>query len=195
MKRPIFPAIRLKIWLCLLWACIAQNIASAQNGITVYSDTVSVLEDVADDSTWNSPTSVCSHAFSLLEDMEDEGIMDFLSGLLGIGGVFLIVSTVILFLIPVLLVFSAGYLIYRFLREKSRRIERAAFDPEKRAVDEDRRNQLLRQSAIKNACWGVGLIVIERIIDFTDLLYVVGVAMLCIAATDWLTTLVKKKKE
>jgi hypothetical protein len=54
---------------------------------------------------------------------------------------------------------------------------------------------LLKQSAIKNACWGVGLIVIEWIIDFTDLLYVVGVVMLCIAANDWLTTLIKKKKE
>ena len=41
---------------------------------------------------------------------------------------------------------------------------------------------------------GVGLIVIEWIIDFTDLLYVVGVVMLCIAANDWLTTLIKKKK-
>lgn len=75
------------------------------------------------------------------------------------------------------------------------RIERSAYDPEKRMVDDDRRNQLLKQSAIKNACWGVGLIVIEWIIDFTDLLYVVGVVMLCIAANDWLTTLIKKKKE
>ena len=101
----------------------------------------------------------------------------------------------ILFLIPVLLVLLAVYLIYRSHREKNMRIERSAYDPEKRTVDEDRRNQLLKQSAIKNACWGVGLIVIEWIIDFTDLLYVVGVVMLCIAANDWLTTLIKKKKE
>ena len=76
MKRPIFPVIRLKIWLCLLWACLAQNIAWAQNGITVYSDTVSALEDVADDSTWNTPPSVYSHTFSLMEDLGNEGILD-----------------------------------------------------------------------------------------------------------------------
>ena len=192
MKRPIFPVIRLKIWLCLLWACLAQNIAWAQNGITVYSDTVSALEDVADDSTWNTPPSVYSHTFSLMEDLGNEGILDFMSGLLGIGGVLLTVLTVILFLIPVLLVLLVVYLIYRSHREKNMRIERSAYDPEKRMVDDDRRNQLLKQSAIKNACWGVGLIVIEWIIDFTDLLYVVGVVMLCIAANDWLTTLIKK---
>ena len=93
MKRPIFPVIRLKIWLCLLWACLSQNITLAQNGITVYSDTVSALEDVADDSTWNAPPSVYSHTFSLMEDLGNEGILDFLSGLLGIGGVLLTVLT------------------------------------------------------------------------------------------------------
>ena len=194
-ETPYISVIRLKIWLCLLWACLAQNIAWAQNGITVYSDTVSALEDVADDSTWNTPPSVYSHTFSLMEDLGNEGILDFMSGLLGIGGVLLTVLTVILFLIPVLLVLLVVYLIYRSHREKNMRIERSAYDPEKRMVDDDRRNQLLKQSAIKNACWGVGLIVIEWIIDFTDLLYVVGVVMLCIAANDWLTTLIKKKKE
>jgi hypothetical protein len=122
MKRPIFPVIRLKIWLCLLWACLSQNITLAQNGITVYSDTVSALEDVADDSTWNAPPSVYSHTFSLTEDLGNEGILDFLSGLLGIGGVLLTVLTVILFLIPVLLVLLAVYLIYRSHREKNMRI-------------------------------------------------------------------------
>ena len=70
MKRPIFPV----IWLCLLWACLAQNIVLAQNGITVYSDTVSALEDVADDSTWSSPPSVYSHTFSLMDDLGNEGV-------------------------------------------------------------------------------------------------------------------------
>lgn len=195
MKRPIFPVIRLKIWLCLLWACLAQNIAWAQNGITVYSDTVSALEDVADDSTWSSPPSVYSHTFSLMDDLGNEGVLDFLSGLLGIGGVLFTILTVILFLIPALLVLLAVYLIYRSHREKNRRIERAAYDPERRTIDEDTRNQMLKQSAIKNACWGVGLIVVEWIIDFTDLLFVVGVVMLCIAANDWLTTLINKKKK
>ena len=121
--------------------------------------------------------------------------MDFLSGLLGIGGVLFTILTVILFLIPALLVLLAVYLIYRSHREKNRRIERAAYDPERRTIDEDTRNQMLKQSAIKNACWGVGLIVVEWIIDFTDLLFVVGVVMLCIAANDWLTTLINKKKK
>lgn len=107
MKRPIFPV----IWLCLLWACLAQNIVLAQNGITVYSDTVSALEDVADDSTWSSPPSVYSHTFSLMDDLGNEGVLDFLSGLLGIGGVLFTILTVILFLIPALLVLLAVYLI------------------------------------------------------------------------------------
>ena len=191
MNRPIFPV----IWLCLFWACLAQNIVLAQNGITVYSDTVSALVDVADDSTWSSPPSVYSHTFSLMDDLGNEGVLDFLSGLLGIGGVLFTILTVILFLIPALLVLLAVYLIYRSHREKNRRIERAAYDPERRTIDEDTRNQMLKQSAIKNACWGVGLIVVEWIIDFTDLLFVVGVVMLCIAANDWLTTLINKKKK
>ncbi len=185
----MFPVIRL----CLLWVCLAQNIALAQNGITVYSDTVSDLEDAAGDSTWVTPPSAYSHTFSFMEDLGGEEIPDFLSGLFGIGGTLLVILTVILLLLPFLLVFLAVYLIYRSRRERNRRIERAAYDPEKRTVDEGTRNQLLRQSAVRNVCWGAGLIAVEWIVDFTDLLYVAGAAMLCIAAGDWTATLIKKK--
>lgn len=196
MKRPASPVLWPKIWFCLLWACLARNIVLAQNGITVYSDTVSALEDVADDSAWSSPQPVRSRTYSLMEDPGDNGLPGFLSGLLGTGGgMFLSALAVLLFLIPVLLVLLAAYLIYRSHQEKNRRIERAAYDPEKRTIDENARNRLLKQSAVKNACWGVGLVVAEWIIGFTDLLYVAGVAMLCIAANDWLTALIKKEKE
>ena len=107
----------------------------------------------------------------------------------------LTVLTVILFLIPVLLVLLVVYVIYRSHREKNMRIERSAYDPEKRMVDDDRRNQLLKQSAIKNACWGVGLIVIEWIIGYAAKLYVVGLVLLCIAASAWLASSIKRKKE
>ncbi len=194
MKCPIFPALWPKVWLCLLWAVLECDAARAQNGVTVYSDTVSVLEDVAGDSAWNSSPSVYSRTFSLMGNPEDEGFLDFLSGFLGVGGVLLAIFTVILFLLPVLLAALAVWLIYRSRRKRNARIERIAFDPEKRTVDEDMKNRLLKQSAIKNACWGVGLIVVGLIVDFTVLLHVAGVVMLCMATGDWLATLVKKKE-
>ena len=70
-----------------------------------------------------------------------------------------------------------------------------SYDPERKTVDENLRNRLLQESAIKYACWGVGLIAVEWIIDLTSLLHVAGVVLLCIAAGDWLTALVSKKKE
>ena len=41
----------------------------------------------------------------------------------------------------------------------------------------------------------MGLIAVEWIIDLTSLLHVAGVVLLCIAAGDWLTALVSKKKK
>lgn len=192
MKRPIFFP---QAWLCLLWICLIHNAALAQNGITVYSDTVSALEDAVDDSTYSTPPATYSHTFSLMEEFGHEEILDLLSGFFGIGGVLLIILAFITFLIPVFLVLLAVYLIFRSHRENNRRIEQAAYDPGSRTIDEDAKNRMLKQSAVKNACWGIAIIVIECIIDFTDLLHVVGIAMLCMAASDWLTTLIRKKKE
>ena len=101
----------------------------------------------------------------------------------------------VFFLLPLLVVGLAIYLIYRSNREKKRRIEEMSYDPERKTVDENLRNRLLQESAIKYACWGVGVILTEWIIGLTSLLYVIGVALLCIAAGNWLNSRIGRKKE
>ena len=174
-------------------ACVLQIICHAQ-GITGYSDTTAVLEDAATDTAWNQPASSVPSGFLTEELIGNDGILDLLSGMIGLTGVFLILFAVLIFLFPLLVVGLIIYLIYRSNREKKREIERRAYNPERKATDEDTRDRLLKQAAVKYACWGVGCIVVEWIIQLTSLLHVVGVILLCIAAGDWLTAQIGRKK-
>ncbi len=195
MKQHIYHFLHKAACLALLWVCLAPAMGHAQGGITVYSDTVSVLEDAADDSVRQSPAVVPgAHVFSH-DVFDDGGVFDFLSGIMGMTGILLILASIVAFLLPLLAVALIAYLIYRSSRNKRMEIEREAYDPARKTVDEEKRSRLLKQSAIKYACWGVGLIAVEWIIDLTSLLHVAGVVLLCIAAGDWLTALVSKKKE
>ena len=182
MKQHIYHFLHKAACLALLWVCLTPAMGHAQGGITVYSDTVSVLEDAADDSVRQSPAVVPGAHFFSHDVFDDGGVFDFLSGIMGMTGMLLILA-------------SIAYLIYRSSRNKRMEIEREAYDPTHKTVDEEKRSRLLKQSAIKYACWGVGLIAVEWIIDLTSLLHVAGVVLLCIAAGDWLTALVSKKKE
>ena len=49
MKQHIYHFLHKAACLALLWVCLTPAMGHAQGGITVYSDTVSVLEDAADD--------------------------------------------------------------------------------------------------------------------------------------------------
>lgn len=195
MKQYIYHVLQKAACLVLLWVCLAPAMGHVQGGITVYSDTVSVLEDAADNSVQQSPTDTTGAHFFFHEVFDHGGIFDFMSGVLGMTGILLILSTIVAFLLPLLAVILVAYLIYRSTRNKRMEIERKAYDPVRKVVDEEKRNQLLKQSAIKYACWGAGLIAVEWIIDLTSLLHVAGVVLLCIAAGDWLTAIVSKKKE
>ena len=66
MKQHIYHFLHKAACLALLWVCLTPAMGHAQGGITVYSDTVSVLEDAADDSVRQSPAVVPgAHFFSV----------------------------------------------------------------------------------------------------------------------------------
>lgn len=181
-----------RAWLCLFMACALQVTAYAQ-GITAYSDTTAVLEDAATDTAWNQPAPFVR--LPLEDFFGNDGFLDLIAGMLGLTGFFLILFATLAFLLPLLAVGLVIYLIYRSNRKKKQDIERQAYDPERKTVDEETRNGLLQQAAIRYACWGVGCIAVEWILHLTSLLHVAGVVLLCIAAADWLTALTGKRKK
>lgn len=183
------------IWFGLLLAILLPTRACAQDSITAYSDTVSVLEDAVADSTRHLPAPAPWQAIPIDHLFESIALPDFLSSIFGLTGMLLALCILVFFLLPLLVVGLAIYLIYRSNREKKRRIEEMSYDPERKTVDEHLRNRLLQESAIKYACWGVGVILTEWIIGLTSLLYVIGVALLCIAAGNWLNSRIGRKKE
>lgn len=190
------PTARIIRWtgLFLFLICALATTAHAQ-GITVYSDTTSVLEDAATDTAQTSTAPFVSYSFPADEFFENNGWLDFLTDVAGATGILLFLFTIFMFLLPLVAIGLILYLIYRSSRNRKRNIEQMAYDPERKTVDEDKRNRLLKQSAIRYACWGIGMMAVEWIINFSRLLYVAGVILLCIAAGDWLSTLVTKKKD
>ncbi len=199
MKHRISCLVKQTAWhrllgLCLLY-CLVFTPAGicAQNGITVYSDTVSVLEDAEDDDAWDSSIPVGNGTFIPDVDFDEEGMLGLLAGILGVTGFALVIIIILAFLVPVLVMILIVSLIYRSGRMKRQHIEHTATDPENGEVNEDIKNRLLRQTAIRYACGGAGLIAIEYVVQLTFLLYVAGITLLCLAASNWLTTLVGKK--
>ena len=197
MLHPILPFRSfLSRWLCIfLTACCIAEGLHAQSGITVYSDTISVLEDAAADTTWNSPAQTLPPNFPFDNFFGNEGFSDFFSGIMGfmgLTGIMLILVAIFFSLLPLLVIGLIVYLIIRSSREKRQRIEREAYDPAHKTVDENTKSRLLKQSAIRNACWGTGIIITEWIIGLTSWLHVIGVVLLCIAAGDWLNSRLEK---
>lgn len=200
MPHPIFlPRKFLFEWLCIfLAACCMTGELHAQSGITVYSDTVSVLEDATTDSTWTAPSPALPANFPLNDLFGNDGFSDFFSGIMGfmgLTGIMLILVAIFFSFLPLLAIGLIIYLIIRSNREKRQRIDREAYDPERKIVDENVKNRLLKQSAIRHACWGTGIIITEWIIGLTSWLHVIGVVLLCIAAGDWLNSRIGKRKQ
>ena len=193
MKRFLSSHIWLKAWGFLLCTCAMPAIVRAQTGITMYSDTTSVLEDAPADTTWSNGVSSTMGSFHFQGDFFPEGVFDFLTGMWGMTGIMLIFAAIVVFILPLLVIALVIYLIYRNNRMKLRNIEKETYDPVRHTVDEERKEQLLKQAAIKHACWGIGLIATECIIQITALLHVVGVALLCIALYNWLTARIGNK--
>ena len=186
------PAWRKKATLLSLLFIILQTV-QAQDSIVAYSDTVSILADVADDSLWNQSAVPPFSGFDDWEITEDNGMLDFMAHVFGLTGGILLLLTILIFLFPILVIALIIYLIYRLNRGKKRNDAPAGTGTA--PLDEATRNTLRRQSAIRNACWGVGLIVMEWAVGLTSLLYVGGIILLCIAAGDWLSTLIRKKND
>ncbi|MCD8318571.1 MAG: hypothetical protein LUC45_06945 [Paraprevotella sp.] len=189
-------SICLGLLLCLLAVFLRPTVIRAQNGITVYSDTVSALEDTPDDSVWDhSGNSAASPSTPLPDDWEDNGFFDFMSHVLGLTGFVLILVAIGIFLFPLIAIGVIIYLIYRLNQEKRRNEEGGRSTARPQAMDEATQVMQLKQLPIRRACWGVGLIVVERIADITFLLYLVGVVLLCMAAGNLLTALTHKKQD
>ena len=194
MKQPVHIHNGLRLVLAALFLSVLLQAAGAQNGIVAYSDTLSVLEDATDDSlqgTTASPPS--SSGFFWADSMDNSGIPDFFSHFFELTGGLMILLAIVVFLFPFLAIGLIVYLIYRLNREKSRNAARAF--PTGTPPDSAEREAQLKRSAIRHACWGVGLIAIEGVAHISSLLNVAGIILLCIAAGDWLTSFIRKKKD
>lgn len=159
-----------------------------QDSIIVFSDTSSTLcpESLSADSLWTPPATpqVSPHIFEWAEEIQGEGLLDFFLHMMGISGVLFILVFIFQLLIPVI---GIALLIFFLCRKSRKKTETSTTC---RATDE--RTHLLKK-AIRRGAWGVGLILVESIFQFTSLLYLAGIILLCMAATNWLYTRIHKK--
>lgn len=170
--------------LCLLCAPAVM----AQDSLVVYSDTSDVA--YATDSLITIDTMIPDSTVWLPSiDGSDHGF-GFLSWMAGLTGVLFVLMLLLIIGLPIAVVALIIYLIYRLRRERQLRRELAG-----RQAGENGTAIYIdhRQRAIERACWGVGLIAVEYIIDFSTLLYIGGVILLCMALSDLLKWLTRNK--
>ncbi len=177
---------------CLLVLCCLSMNGYAQADFTVYSDTVSILQDSVQDSLWNQMQPNYRQEFDLTDDMGIESIFEFMSQMLGMTGFIFVLVMLLLLGFPLIAIGLIIYLVYRLNREKNRHREQMQGTGAV-MMDEATTDALNKQKAIRRACWGIGLIAVEWIAGITILLYIAGVILLCAGAVNWLTTLIHKK--
>lgn len=171
----------------LAFTCLTG--VTGQDSIVAYSDTTSVLQDAVDDSIYDSSSTSTWPDDYFPDDIVDHDMFDFLSHIMGLTGIIAILVSMIIFLFPLIAIGVIIYLIYRLNREKQRNAEHfTASDP----GDEFARAIRYKETAIRRACWGTGLILVEWIADMTDLLYIIGIVLLCMAAFSWMSAQIRK---
>lgn len=192
MKNPLSTVCWHRILWIFLFVFTMQETPRAQDSLVAYSDTLSALEDTAEDSLWNSSThQVFGPDF--WEETDIEGLTDFTFQFFKYGGFLLVLLSIIIFLLPLIVIVLIIYLIYRQNRKIQWEKTDARPSPLTTPEDIETRNILRKQAAIRQGCWGVGLIVVEWIAGITIWCYVAGVILLCIAAANWLNAQLHKK--
>lgn len=180
----------LRAFAALLFLLASVTGVAAQDSIVAYSDTTSALQDpLQDDSIWTTSSSPLWPDEDLPDGFDEQDIFDLMSGLLGLTGIFAIVIGAIILLSPLLAIGLIVYLVYRLNREKQRNREPV---PPASSGTEAERIIRYKETAIRRACWGAGLILTEWLADIGDLLYVIGVALLCMAAYNWMNAQIRK---
>ncbi len=163
---------------------------AAQDSIVAYSDTTSALSDtMTDDSIYHSSSASAWPDEDITDDLADHNIFEFMSHLLGITGVIAILTGVLILLFPLIAIGVIIYLLYRLNREKQRHTEQI---PPSTPENMSAQAILYKETAIRRACWGIGLILVEWIADIADLLYIIGVVLLCMAAFSWMRAQIRK---
>lgn len=185
MKQSFSPLFSLRVVFVLMSIVFTLAYGTAQDSIVVYSDTTSVLESAGPDSLQVPYSPSGAHHVNYQIDLTPSFFQNLLSNLFGFTGImaFLLIGLIILF--PLLAIAAIIYLIYRATRNPSTAPPSGAQTPAAGSV-------AMKQQAIHRACWGVGLIVVEWIINWSALFYVAGVVLLCMAIAQWLSASIKK---
>lgn len=173
--------------LCLFCVCMTTE---AQDSIVVYSDTTSALIDAEpNDSLWNTSAPSGWQDDFFPDNFTGNGIFNLMSGLMGFTGIIAVLFGLLFFLFPLLAIALIIYLIYRLNREKQRNREYAS--PKIPENDAERKLKH-KEHAIRQVCWGVGLILVEWIADVAEILYIIGIVFICMAAFNWLSLQIRK---
>ena len=173
---------------------ISPNV-TAQTGITVYSDTTDTLPAPENDTTYQNAYNFPAYPDPNFVWDEDggSGFFNFLSGLLGLTGGLLTFILLIFIVFPVIAIGIIIYLTYQLNQERKKNQQGGRSATVEMPKDKETQTRLLKERAIRLMCWGIGIIIIDAIAFNSSLLRIVGVVLLCIAAADWLITIIRKR--
>lgn len=193
MKHPSLTRSGLWPILFLLFVAVLPAVAGAQDSLVAYSDTTDVLLGASPaDTLWAAEADSWPDA-EAWNEITNNDILKSFARMMGLTGFMMILAVLFFLLFPFLALGAIIYLLYRLNRTRQRQTEQQTATPAP-AAPEDRNEALVRlkEQALRRACWGIGLLSAQALFDISSLLGIAGIALLCMAAYDWMRTRIRK---
>lgn len=167
---------------------LTDSLLSAQDSLTVFSDTTSVLDtdpDTFEQSNLDDwfPDSLPQQSFhsSLYDALSS--LPSFFIGAMGLTSIIAILVTLFIILFPLIAIIAIIVLIYKLQKEKQKNQSPEGPQMTSRPAPQTSR-QNLKDKAINRFMWGVALLILYWIIGGT-ILAVISVILFCIAGSQY----------
>lgn len=170
------------VWIICTLPMLTGHLLVAQDSLTVFSDTTSVLSSTAD-----SLQTLPGTDDWITEDLPEWStpfVSDVLSMLLGAAGLTSILAVFIILIIilfPLIAIIAIIVLVYKLTKQKNRTNE-----SQKQSEHSSRRDfqsrQYLKDQAINSFMWAVALLLLYWLLGWT-ILAIGGIIFLCIAGS------------
>ena len=171
--------------LCML-PMLTDSFLAAQDSLTVFSDTTSVLNTAPD--TLSSMSAADNWTDDDLPDwsqpfMSDtvQALLSFFTGMMGVTGILAVFIFLMFVFFPLIAIIAIIVLIYKLNREKEKNHNPAWQQPASTHPHTVSR-QYLKDQAINRFMWAVALLLLYWLLEWT-ILGIAGIILLCIAGS------------
>lgn len=179
------------VMLCVM-PTLTDGYLAAQDSLTVFSDTTSVLDSEPDTSQtttadlddWTDDDDLPDWSQSLIPIPNTmQSILSFFTGMLGLTGALTMFILLVIVLFPLIAIIAIIVLIYKLNREKDKN-QAQGWRPAAPTGSRPSSRLRLKDQAINRFMWAVALLLLYWLLGWT-ILGIIGIILLCIAGSQF----------